>query len=1350
MAVAIVALIAVVAWVAFGGLDEDSGGRAHVDPDTQSSDIDSDAQRGDVDQSSVISEAAALEIPLFDPFTTPALSDIDLERLAAAVATLDADAACPEAVSVESLEEVAEVVRISGGCLIVEYVPLEGRSIAEVRDGLAADPEVHAVGSPVLEVWPAQTGSYSDDPESEQQWHLERMQARELWVGWPQGANVTVAVIDSGVDADHRDLSHGVVGRQLGDYECHRSDDDGHGTHVAGIIAAAVGNDTDVAGIAPDANILPIRVLEGECWDIVTLTLAVDRAIRHEADVVNLSLVWQNQEEGFGGRQDPLETVIRVAMMQEIVVVAAAGNCGNPDGLQSYCGDVVDLALAPAIYPGVVAVAATNSVDDRSSFSTASDHVGIAAPGGGILSTWNNCSGSNQRCTATLSGTSQAAPIVSAVVAHMKARYPKASVGEIRRALYETAYNPDAPGGWTKEYGFGIVQPLRAIQRLGELFRSCQELSTVPKSVLYEVAVDIHADGDEKDDTRSKLIDRFDVWAIELLPEGDRCRMAHNAVQPAWSPDGVRLAFVHRESWEYAEDDNDIWVMEADGSNWKNLTGNDSAEFHPAWSPDGTRIAFVSHQGGNPDVWVVNADGSNRRNLTNHPAADTNPAWSPDGTQIAFASERDGGDFDIWVMDAGGSDARNLHDNNDYEDQPAWSPDGTLIAFVHNQDEFGLFDDDIWVMDTQGKNWRNLTDDPASDAEPAWSLDGTQIAFTSDRDGDDDIWVMNADGADPLNLTNTDDQDESHPSWSSAGLSKPVVPAELGDEPQPPVPIPERIAFVSYGAIHIANPDGSEPQRLTPDNSNQGDDFQGDFNLAWHDSDPSWSPDGTRMLFSSTRTGESEVFVMDPDGQNVQQLTMRTGGSSPNWSPDGTRIVFSRIGTYFTSKWRYNFDETENVFIMDADGTDIQRLTYSGGSSPSWSPDGRLIAFHRVVDGNYQVFVMAPDGSDGRQLTTSGGSDASWSPDGRQLVFNGEGEILVMNRDGTDIRQLTTFGSSNAHWSPDGQRIILESQHLYKEPITDIYAEFESHGILSMRIDGSEVVRISDGAYSPVWSPSEWRVRDATRQTLRLKQATIGDVHACGLETGGTVVCWGNNDLGQTSPPGLLFTSIDAGAFHTCGIDTGGAVLCWGNNYDGEAAPPPGTFTAVAAGFGHSCALRPDGSAICWGGNYEGESTPPAGSFVDIAAGIAYTCGLLSDGAINCWGDDSLGQSSPPSGGFITVSNGNAHSCALRTDNTAACWGSDDDGEASPPDGLFKTIAAGVGNSCAIRLDGRVECWGINYDGQASPPSGEVFEAIASGNGFSCGLTTEGEIRCWGRNYAGATEPPPELFSSRS
>ncbi len=1150
-----------------------------------------------------------------------------------------------------------------------------------------------------------------------------------------------VAVIDTGVDGSHRDLRHSVVGTVGNNPACHTQDPDRHGTHVAGIIAAAADNGIDIAGIAPQARILPIRVMGGgdyPCDDITSVADAVARAVQENTDVINMSFSFTSPS-GSGSYQDPFEAVVRAALMRDIVVVAGAGNCGNPQYLDR-CRAGVNGAEAPATYPGIIAVAATNRGDTRAHFSTSGNHVDIAAPGGSafgdfggvvrplthsdfqdglltsgrlvteadILSTVPPlCQGESGNCiyTEAMAGTSMAAPIVSAVVAHMKARYPQASVAEIQHALYTTARLPYS-NAKTPEYGWGIVQPLGAINRLGELLGLCPESSYSSGLLAYQIEVDIGSD--QLDGAPADSVSRSDIWTIDASTGESACRRAHNAWQPAWSSDGAHVAFVHRqfsESSEDYEDDYEIWVMDADGTNWRNLTGNDSAEFQPAWSPDGSRIAFVSQQSGNLDIWVMNADGTNHRNLTNHPEWDTEPAWSPDGTKIAFASKRDGGDFDIWVMDADGSKARNLHDNNDYEGQPAWSPDGTRIAFVHNQEEFGFFDNDIWVMDIDGNNWLNVTDDPSSDTDPAWSRDGTRIAFTSDRDGDGDIWTMNADGANPINLTRTDGQDESHPSWSPLGASGPVDQPDPGGEPQLAVPIPERIAFVSYGAIYVANPDGSEPQRLTPDNTNQGDEFLGDFNLAWRDSDPIWSPDGTRILFSSDRTGENEVFVMAANGQIVQQLTT-SGGNSPSWSPDGAWIVFARVGTYFTSKWRYNFDDAENVFIMDADGTDVHRLTYSGGSNPSWSPDGRLISYHRVVDGSSQVFVMAPDGSDARQLTTSGGWDASWSPDGRQLLFNSggdiyaaEGEILVMNRDGSDIRQLTDFGGSNAHWSPDGQRIIFESQHLYDEPITDIYAEAESHGIVSMRIDGSEVVRITDGAHSPVWSPSVWHGNSATQQILHLKQITVGDHHSCGLETDGRVVCWGNNDFGQASPPDVLFTSVEAGTFHTCGIDTGGRVRCWGDDYYGETTPPSGTFTAVTAGFGHSCALRADGSAVCWGGNYQGESSPPAGSFVDIAAGTEYTCGVLSDGSIDCWGDDSFGQSSPPGGKFTTVSSGHTHSCALRTDNAVVCWGSDDEDQASPPDRPFKTVTPGVGHSCAIRPDGRVECWGINYEG---------------------------------------------------
>ncbi len=188
LAVAVVALAVGGLWVGFGGLDGGDSGSADIDAGMQSGDVDADTGRRDADEPAVTSGDLPAEIPLFDPFISPTLSDIDLERLAEATATLDPDSVCPEAVAVDSLQDVAEVVRIAGGCLFVEYVSLDGRTIADVRKSLAADAEVHAVGAPVLEVWPDQTSSYSNDPQSGEQWHLPKMHAKELVGGLAGGS----------------------------------------------------------------------------------------------------------------------------------------------------------------------------------------------------------------------------------------------------------------------------------------------------------------------------------------------------------------------------------------------------------------------------------------------------------------------------------------------------------------------------------------------------------------------------------------------------------------------------------------------------------------------------------------------------------------------------------------------------------------------------------------------------------------------------------------------------------------------------------------------------------------------------------------------------------------------------------------------------------------------------------------------------------------------------------------------------------------------------------------------------------------------------------------------------------
>ena len=430
----------------------------------------------------------------FDPLTTPPLSDLDLDRLADAVATLDETVECPPVVAPDSLDDVAEVVRIDGGCLIVEYEPLRGRTVAEVREALSVDPTVHAVGVPPPDVYPDQT----PDKLVDQQWHLTSVNAEGLWNRtWPTDAEVTVAVIDEGVDATHPDLAGQVL--TIGD-ACHRVPNGGHGTHMAGIIAAARGNEGPLVGIAPEARILPIKFhypsqfsnLGGKqvAWDpdchnlVPTVTAATMIAVNAGVEVINMSFGGSFRE--ITGGQDTLELAIRAAIMHDIVVVNSAGNKGLKGSPRQF----------PSAYPGVIAVAATDPNNRRGAYSTANRDVDIAAPGGGgtvgglILSAWpdNATLREEERCgykddegqstfpgpdrtrTCRGGGTSAAAAVVSGVVAHMKAHYPDASVNDIQYALYSTALNSGfSSSNFRYDYGHGFVNPLAAIGALDGL-----------------------------------------------------------------------------------------------------------------------------------------------------------------------------------------------------------------------------------------------------------------------------------------------------------------------------------------------------------------------------------------------------------------------------------------------------------------------------------------------------------------------------------------------------------------------------------------------------------------------------------------------------------------------------------------------------------------------------------------------------------------------------------------------------------------------------------------------------------------------------------------------------------------
>lgn len=202
---------------------------------------------------------------------------------------------------------------------------------------------------------------------------------------------------------------------------------------------------------------------------------------------------------------------------------------------------------------------------------------------------------------------------------------------------------------------------------------------------------------------------------------------------PAWSPDGQKITFMsfrNEDEFQGWGITGDIWAMNADGTNPINLTQSpEGKEAVPSWSPDGKQIAYRSWGIFNAngffqsDIWVMNADGTNQRNLTNHIASDNDPDWSPDGLQIAFYSDRDKAwEFDTWdnrdvyVMNADGTNPINLTNHPAEDNRPSWSPDGTRITFDSNRD----VNREVYVMNADGTAPINLTQHPAWDGHPSW------------------------------------------------------------------------------------------------------------------------------------------------------------------------------------------------------------------------------------------------------------------------------------------------------------------------------------------------------------------------------------------------------------------------------------------------------------------------------------------------------------------------------------------------------------------------------------------------------------------------------------------------------
>ena len=294
------------------------------------------------------------------------------------------------------------------------------------------------------------------------------------------------------------------------------------------------------------------------------------------------------------------------------------------------------------------------------------------------------------------------------------------------------------------------------------------------------------------------------------------------------------------------------------------------------------------------------------------------------------------------------------------------------IAFASSRVTTGnpTGDEEIFAMNPDGKGIEQLTSNTAWDTDPAWSADGNWMAFASTQDGNFEIYMRTDGYFDPVSgffvfghtrrlTTNT--FSEGAPAFNHDTSKIAFASGRDGDT---------EIYVMDTTDSNPVDGNGDNPTNLTNNTATEGV--------------PTFSPDGTKIAFSSNQDGNHEVWVMDADGTDAVNLTNNAaGGGSPDFSPDGTKIAFSR-----DVNPEPGVTNTE-IFVMNADGTNQKRLTKNAAFdfSPAWSPDGKKIAFESFRGGDYEIFVMKPrpEGNKNRPKNLTRNDVRDVSPDWRPI-----------------------------------------------------------------------------------------------------------------------------------------------------------------------------------------------------------------------------------------------------------------------------------------------------------------------------------------------------------------------------
>jgi len=423
---------------------------------------------------------------------------------------------------------------------------------------------------------------------------------------------------------------------------------------------------------------------------------------------------------------------------------------------------------------------------------------------------------------------------------------------------------------------------------------------------------------------------------------------------PSLSPDGKQLAF----AWNGGIGLHfSIYVKYIGTEEPLRLTKQESVDFNPVWSPDGRYVAFCRIQKGETGIYIIPALGGAERKVrdTHWEERDFYQvffyfgriSWSPDGKLLAFSDRTSSNEpTAIYLLSLSSLSARRLTAPGfpgDYN--PAFSPDGQTLAF--NRGSHGITS--IYTLPVVGGEERRVITGPQYGWGLTWTPDGRDIVFGKAGwlASSGWLWKISARGGDPERL-------------------------QFGQEGTEPSIRGNRLVY----ARQVANLNIWRKQLDSLHSSVPVDRFLSSTTI---ETGPQYSPDGSRIVFESTRSGSYEVWMCRSDGSNLSQLThFNTVTGTPRWSPDGKQIAFD-------SRAPGNAD----IYVMDSRGGSVRQLTADAATDvvPSWSRDGRWIYFASDRSSGWEIWKMPSAGGPAVQVTRHGGYSAFEAPDGKFLYY---------------------------------------------------------------------------------------------------------------------------------------------------------------------------------------------------------------------------------------------------------------------------------------------------------------------------------------------------------------------------